>query len=95
MVAVLGIVHLDLNIVQADSLKSKRRVVKGFRDRVADRYNVSVAEVDRQDDWQRAVLAIAMVGSDRRHVESSLQKIVNMASTHRDMILISREIEWF
>jgi uncharacterized protein YlxP (DUF503 family) len=76
------------------SLKDKRRAVKGFKDRLAARHNVSVAEVDGLDDRRSAVLAIAMVGNEKRYVEGALQAIVNAASTHRDMILLDRQLEW-
>ena len=95
MAAVAGIVSLDLNVAQSDSLKSKRRIVKGFKDRLASRHNVSVAEVGAQDSLRRAELAIAMVGSDRKYIESALQKIINLAASHRDMILLSHEVEWY
>ena len=90
----VGLLHLEFRIPQAASLKDKRRLVKGFKDRVAHAHNVSVAEVDAQDSRQRAVLAVAMVGNDQRYVEGALQRIVNAAGRHRDLILVSREVEW-
>ena len=89
-----GLLHLRLNVVQATSLKDKRRVVKSFKDRVRNRYNVSIAEVDGLDNHRLAVLAVAAVSNDRRYTESVLQKIVNAAASHRDMILIDQEIQW-
>ena len=78
---------------EARNLKDKRRVLKSFKDRLANAHNVSVAEVDAQGDRRLGVLAVAMVGSDRRYVEGALQRIVNAASLHRDMVLIEHEIE--
>ena len=86
--------HLELNVVQAMSLKDKRRVIKGFKDRVRNAHNVSIAEVDGLDSHRRCVLAVAMVGNDRRYVEGGLQKIVNAAGSHRDMILEESQVEW-
>ena len=94
MVTTVGLVHLRLDVAQAMSLKDKRRIVKSFKDRLRHRYNVSVAEVDRLEDHRSTVLALAMVSSDRRYVESILQKIVNAAASHRDMVLIDHDIEW-
>ncbi len=90
----LGLMHLELHVPQANSLKDKRRIIKGFKDRLGCRYNVSVAEVGGLDTHRRATLAVAMVGNDRRYVEGALQKIQNMAATHRDMILVEQDIEW-
>ncbi len=94
MATVVGLLHLKLHIAQAQSLKDKRRVVKGFKDRLAHVHNVSVAEVDRLDDRRQAVLAVAMVANDRRYVEGALSQVVRAASTHRDMILMDQELEW-
>jgi len=90
----IGLVHLKLNVVQATSLKDKRRVVKGFKDRMRSRYNVSIAEVDGLQNHRSAVLAVAAVSNDRKRTESVLQKIINAAASHRDMILIDQEIDW-
>ena len=93
MATIVGLVHLRFRVPQARSLKDKRRLVKGFKDRLINAHNVSVAEVDAQDNRQLAVLAIAMAGSDSRYVQGALQKIVNTASMHREMILLDHEIE--
>ena len=94
MSTTLGLVHLKLHVVQATSLKDKRRVVKGFKDRIIHRFNVSIAEVDALDNHRKAVLAVAMVGNSHRYVKDVLQKIIQSAATHRDMILIDQDIEW-
>ncbi len=95
MATILGLMHLDLHVPQANSLKDKRRVVKGFKDRLSSRFPVSVAEVQGQETHRRVLLAVAMVSNDRRLIESVLQKIWNMAATHRDMILVDHETQWF
>lgn len=94
MKTALGLLHLEFHIFQASSLKDKRRLVKSFKDRVAGRFNVSIAEVDALDSRRRAVLAAAMVGKDPAYVAGALQQIVNAAAGHKDMILAASEIEW-
>jgi hypothetical protein len=59
------------------SLKGKRKVVKSLIGRLRSRFNVSVAEVDSNDLWQRVELGLAVVGNDRRFVNSSLDKILD------------------
>ena len=95
MATTVGVAHLKFHVAQATSLKDKRRVIKSFKDRLTNTHNVSVAEVDAQDSRQLAVLAVAMVGSDSRYVEGALQRIVNTAAMHRDMVLVDHEIELF
>ncbi len=94
MATTVGLVELDLNVVQAMNRKDKRRVVKGFKDRLRNRFNVSVAEVDGLESIRRAVLAVAMVGNDKQYIEGRLQRIINAAAMHRDMILVSHTVEW-
>ncbi|MCD6303372.1 MAG: DUF503 domain-containing protein [Planctomycetes bacterium] len=94
MATVLGLLHLEFHVMQAASLKDKRRLVKSFKDRVAHRFNVSIAEVGGLDNRRRAVLAVAMVGNDRRYLEGALQRIVNAAAGNRDMILADCQTQW-
>lgn len=94
MATVVGLLHLELHIAQAMNLKDKRRVLKSFKDRTAGNFNVSIAEVDWQDNCRRGLLAVAMTGNDQRYIEGALQQIVNAAARHRDMILTHHEIQW-
>lgn len=94
MATTVGLVHLEFHIPQAASLKDKRRALKGFKDRLGVAHNISVSEVASQDNRRRGVLAIAMVGNDKRYLAGALQKIITAASLHRDMVLINSEIEW-
>jgi uncharacterized protein YlxP (DUF503 family) len=68
----LGMVELHLPDV--GSLKGKRHVLKGLKAKVRARFEVSVAEVDHQDSWQRATLAVAYVSADARHANEVVSK---------------------
>jgi len=69
---VIGVIAWELEIFGAQSLKEKRSVVKGLKDRLHARFNVSVAETAHHDVWQRAELTACVVSTDRRHAESVL-----------------------
>jgi len=71
----LGLVELHLPDV--GSLKDKRRVLKGLKEKVRARFEVSVAEVDHQDVWQRATLAVAYVSADARHANTVISKAMD------------------
>jgi hypothetical protein len=86
--------HLELDVVQATNLKDKRRAIKSFKTKLSNEFNVSVAEVGGLESHRRAVLAMAMVGNDRVYIEGALQKIIKIAGSHRDMILLSEHVEW-
>ena len=93
MATTVGLLHLEVSIGDAMSLKDKRRVVKSFKDRIANGWNVSIAEVDHLNSHRRAVLAAAMVGNDSRYVQGALQKIVNVARDYRAWTMLDYEIE--
>ena len=70
----------QLEIIGCQSLKEKRSVLKSLKDRLHNRFNVSVAETGHQDVWQRAELTACVVSSDRRQVDSildSADRLVN------------------
>ena len=89
----MGLVHMELRIAEAASLKDKRRAIRSFKDRLRNTWNVSVAEVDRLDNRQLAVLAVAMVSKDRRYLEGALQKLVNATAAEREISLVDYELE--
>ena len=71
----VGVMELHFALVDNDSLKDKRSVIKRVMHRTRNTFNVSVAEVEDQDSSDRAVLGVVAVGSDRRYVQGMLDKI--------------------
>ena len=65
------------------SLKGKRGLIQPLVARLHREFNVAAAEVEHQDVWQTAGLAIVAVGNDPRHLESELQHIVGWIEHHR------------
>lgn len=87
----LGLV--DLHIGEADSLKGKRHVLRGMKEKVKQRFNVSIAEVDHEDLWQRATLAIACVSNDARHANEVVSKAVNFIEALSDGEILDVRVE--
>ena len=75
MVMVVGVTRLTLIIHTSFSLKDKRSVLRQIKDRTRRRFNVAVAEVGENDSVNRAEIGLAVVGNDRRHVNSMLDTI--------------------
>jgi len=71
---IVGVIVWELHLAGSQSLKDKRAVLKSLKDRLHQRFNVSVAETAHQDLWQRAELAASVVSTDRRHAESVLRE---------------------
>ena len=74
---VVGVLRLTLFLPENHSLKGKRQVLRAIKDRVRNKFNVSIAESDGHDMWQRAELGICQVGSDRPVVDGALREVVN------------------
>jgi uncharacterized protein len=87
----LGMVELHLPDV--DSLKGKRHVLKGLKERVRARFECSVAEVDHQDVWQRATLAVAYVSADARHANEVVSKALDFIEEHVEGRVIDTSLE--
>lgn len=92
---VVAVLTARLALYESTSLKDKRRVIRGVKDRLRSRHNVSVAEVGNADARQHCELAIALVSNDRRFSESCLYKIVDELRCVRQASLIDYEVEYF
>lgn len=64
-----------LYLPENHSLKGKRGVVRSIKARVGNKYNVSIAECDDHDNWQRITLGVAQIGNERDHVDRSLRDV--------------------
>ncbi len=79
----IGVARVELLLAENGSLKGKRMVVKSVAQRVRNRFNVAVAEVDTQDAWQVATLGIVCVSDDRRFTNEVLSKVVDFIESER------------
>lgn len=86
--ATVGVRIFDVHVPGCRSLKEKRFAVRGVKDRIANRFNVSIAEVGHQDKWQRLELAIAAVGPTRRGVERTLDGVRSMLDGQPELRVI-------
>lgn len=90
---VIGLLTLELHFPGARSLKDKRQVLRGLESRIRKRFNVSVAEVEFHDLWQRGRLAVVAVNTDHVHLESTLQSVAGEAASARDAELVDQQVE--
>ena len=77
----IGICTVEIFIPRAQSLKDKRQTLRSVMDRLRHRHNVSVAEVEHQDLWQRAGIAIAAVGSSQKIIDAMFSTILDELDT--------------
>ncbi|MCK4284167.1 MAG: DUF503 domain-containing protein [Candidatus Brocadiae bacterium] len=90
---IVGTVEIRLSLRDARTLKDKRSIISGLKDRVRKKFNVSVAEVGNQDIIQSATLAVAQVSNDSRYVNGSLDKVVEMVKRCPAARLVDYTIE--
>jgi len=87
----LGLV--ELHLPDAASLKDKRHVLKGLKEKVRAKFEVAVAEVDHQDVWQRATLAVAYVSADARHANTVVSKALDFIEENVEGQVLDTSVE--
>jgi uncharacterized protein len=92
--AAIGVLTLELRLENSHSLKDKRHVVKGLQERLRHKFNVSVAEIDHQDLWQRSVIAAVTVSSDHTQAERVLHSVEAEAASLLGPGLAQASVEW-
>ena len=90
---IVGLLTLDLHIPEANSLKSKRMVIKSLTDRIKNKFNVSVAEVDANNLWQRSVIGIAYVANETLIINKVFEKIRTLVLSTNSVELIDSTME--
>ena len=74
---VVGVLRLELRLPETHSLKGKRSILRSIKARVQQKFNVSIAECEDHDLWQRSILGVSQVGADQPHVDRCLREVVS------------------
>ncbi len=91
---VIGVCTLDIDIPMSTSLKDKRQVVRSLTARLRKEFNIAVAEVDRQNARQTAVIGVVTVSSDKDYAHGLLTRVAQwVENTRLDCVLVDYEIE--
>ena len=89
--AKVGICTIEFYLPGVASLKEKRRVLKSMLAKLHNTFNVSAAEVDYQDKWQSAVVAIAVVSNSTTHANQVIQNTIEWIEAHYPDTIITRQ----
>jgi len=81
-------------VPESHSLKAKRAALRPIVDGLRHRFRVSVAEVDHQDTWQRAAIAVAVVAESDGHLREILTNIERHVANAPDVELLDVETAW-
>ncbi len=93
MSIIVGFCTVELFIPESQSLKDKRQVLWGLKDRLREKFNLSVAEVDGQDLWQKAVLGLACVANEGRYVNQVYDQALNLIRSVPTVEIVRSRIE--
>jgi uncharacterized protein YlxP (DUF503 family) len=91
----VAVVRLRLSLPGAHSLKDKRRIVKSLKERLRQRFNVSVAEMDYHDVWQSACLGVSTISPDGAFAEATADKVAHFVGCDPRLALVDYEVEVF
>ncbi|MCG3181819.1 MAG: hypothetical protein BIFFINMI_04242 [Phycisphaerae bacterium] len=91
---IIGVLQAQLLIRESMSLKDKRRVVKSLKERLAHRFNISIAEVGANESLQQAIIGVAMVSNDHQYVQGVLNQVVNFMKGDVRAELVDYQIEF-
>ena len=90
----VGVLRLTLFIPENHSLKGKRSVLRRIKARVGEKFNVSIAECEDHDMWQRATLGICQVGTDQSFVDGALREVVRFIDDMQIVELGEEQLEF-
>lgn len=91
----IGLLSLEIHLPYAHSLKEKRLVLQKIKDRLRARFNVSVAELDHQELWQRSVVGVVSISSDQKNLESVLEAVERESAKVLGGDLVGTETNFF
>jgi uncharacterized protein YlxP (DUF503 family) len=86
--------EVAIRIPMSQSLKDRRQVVRSILAVARERFHVSAAEVGGQDTWQRAVLGFAVVASDARVAEATIDEIERYLWSRAEIEVVDAETTW-
>lgn len=87
----VGILQVEIFIPCSCSLKDKRKVINSLKDKIKSKFNVSIAEVDYHDKWQRTIIGLSMVNHKRGEIEIICQKIMEIFLENGDLMVINKK----
>ena len=90
---VVGILSIKVVMRSSRSLKDKRRIIKSLKDRIRNKFNVSVSEIEDQDNHKCSKIGVAMVGTDRQYVNSALSSLINFFRFFPQIELIDYDLD--
>jgi uncharacterized protein YlxP (DUF503 family) len=92
---IIGVMTVYISLPGVDSLKGKRSIVKSLIGRLKSRFNISISEVEEQDNRVRAFIGISIVSNEGRFIDRQFDSIIDFMRNDGRFILGQIEREKF
>lgn len=89
----IALMQVELLIPDSHSLKNKRMVLRSIKAKIRNKFNVSIAEIDGHDLWNNTLLAIVLVGTDKKYVDQVLEEVIKYIEQFHQIELVDYMIE--
>ena len=89
----VGTIRIELFLSEADSLKGKRFILQSLKKKLRNKFNISIAEIDYHDKWQRSLFGIALISSDRKYIDQVFSKVLNFIDRENRVEIIDTFVE--
>jgi uncharacterized protein YlxP (DUF503 family) len=91
---IVGVMLFRLQFPGVGSLKAKRRILLSLKDKLKNKFNLSVAELEDNDVWQSGTIGIAVIANDRIFANAVLSKASDLVNSRPDIIVNDIRLEW-
>jgi uncharacterized protein YlxP (DUF503 family) len=90
----IGILTIHIRIPRCQTLKEKRSRIRPLIARLHREFNISVAEMDKNDSWQESVLVCALVSNDQGHAQRALSTVQHWIENNwPDLQVVGQQVE--
>lgn len=83
---------VELFLKESQSLKDKRRVVKSLIERIKNKYNVSISQIDKNDSFKKSIIGIVTVSNDARFNDQQLKEVLNFIESNPLVLIVKSEL---
>lgn len=88
----IGILKIVIFIYNSNSLKEKRMILQSLKGKLRNKFNIAVTEIQDEDKWQKATLAIVGVEKNRNRMNACLSCVINFVGSFNHVHLIDHEM---
>lgn len=89
----IGVITLEVIYPQVHSLKEKRRIIQSLFVKIRRTFNISIAEIEGQDLWQKSTIGIISINSSTTELQRTMDYVINFVREDNDLQMIDYQVE--